>query len=160
MSQFSSLSQVLPMVRFFACVLLVLGSSFIQAGELTVGFAEVDITPELGKKPVYLAGFGQDRQAKKVHDPIMVRAVVLADGDRRIALLSVDVVGLFNPSAERVRKELPGFKYVLVSTTHNHEGPDTLGLWGANPLQSGVDPEYLKKVEAGCVAAEIGRAHV
>lgn len=141
------------MIRFFACGLLVLGSSFLQAGELTVGFAEVDITPELGKKPVYLAGFGQDRQAKKVHDPIMVRAVVLADGDRRIALVSVDVVGLFNPSTERVRKELPGFKYVLVSTTHNHEGPDTLGLWGANPLQSGVDPEYLKKVEAGCVAA-------
>ena len=63
------------------------------AGEFTVGFAEVDITPELGKKPVYMAGFGQDRPAKKVHDPIMTSRVVLADGDTKIALVTVDVVG-------------------------------------------------------------------
>ena len=36
-----------------------------------------------------------------------------------------DVVGLFLPSVERIRKELPGFTYVLVSSTHNHHGPDT-----------------------------------
>lgn len=123
------------------------------AGELTIGLGEVDVTPVLGKKPVYLAGFGQDRKATKVHDPIMARALVLADGDEKVALVSVDVVGLFLPTVERVRAKLPGYKYVLVSATHNHEGPDTLGLWGASPLQSGVDPDYLKKVEAGCVEA-------
>src|SRR5262249_17282172 len=122
-------------------------------GELTVGFAEVDVTPELGAKPVYLAGFGQNRKATKVHDPIMARAVVLSDGDAKIALVSVDVVGLFINSTERVREKLPGFKYVLVSATHNHEGPDTLGLWGRTPVESGVDPDYLKKVEAGCAEA-------
>lgn len=113
----------------------------------------MDVTPELGKKPVFLAGFGQNRKAKKVHDPIMARAVVMADGDEKIALVSVDVVGLFLPSVERVREKLPGFKYVLVSATHNHEGPDTLGLWGPSPVQSGLDPAYLKKVEEGCVEA-------
>ena len=123
------------------------------AGEFTVGFGETDLTPELGKKPVFLAGFGQNRKATKVHDSIIARAVVLADGDDKIALVSVDVVGLFLPTVERVREKLPGFKYVLVSATHNHEGPDTLGLWGASPIQSGIDPEYLKKVEAGCVDA-------
>lgn len=123
------------------------------AGEFTVGFGDADLTPELGKKPVFLAGFGQNRKATKVHDPIMARAVVMADGDEKVALVSVDVVGLFLPVVERVREKLPGFKYVLVSATHNHEGPDTLGLWGASPVQSGIDPEYLKKVEAGCVEA-------
>jgi hypothetical protein len=120
---------------------------------LTVGFADVDLSPELGKKPVYLAGFGQDRKATKVHDPITARAVVLGYGKDRVALVSVDVVGLFLPSVERVRAKLPGFKYVLVSATHNHEGPDTLGLWGPSPLQSGVDPDYLARVEAGCAEA-------
>jgi hypothetical protein len=124
-----------------------------SAGEFSVGFAEVDLTPALGKKPVYLAGFGQNRKATKVHDPITARAVVMGDGDEKIALVSVDVVGLFLPAVERVRAKLTGFKYVLVSATHNHEGPDTLGLWGASPVQSGVDPEYLKKVESGCVEA-------
>ncbi len=125
----------------------------VCAGELTVGFAAVDVTPEIGKKPVYLAGFGENRQATKIHDPISARAVVLADGSTKIALVSVDVVGLFITSIERIREKLPGFKYVLVSATHNHEGPDTLGLWGPNPFQSGVDPEYLKKLEAGCIDA-------
>ena len=134
------------MRRLTALVLLLLPTS---AHALDFGIAEVDVTPEVGKKPVYLAGFGQNRKATKVHDPIMVRAVVLADGAQKIALVSADVVGLFLPSVERVRAELPGFKYVLVSATHNHEGPDTLGLWGASPFTSGVDPDYLARVEAG-----------
>src|SRR5437870_13632933 len=113
------------------------------AGELSVGFAEVDVTPELGAKPVYLAGFGQNRKATKVHDPIMVRATVLADGDARIALVAADVVGLFINSTERVRQKLPAFKYVMVSATHNHEAPDTLGLWVRTPVGSGVDPVYM-----------------
>jgi hypothetical protein len=125
----------------------------VCGGEFSVGFGEADLTPDPGKKPVFLAGFGQNRKATKVHDPIMARAVVMADGDVKIALVSVDVVGLFLPSVERVREKLPGFKYVLVSATHNHEGPDTLGLWGASPIQSGIDPEYLKRVEAGCCDA-------
>jgi|SRR5579883_351674 len=139
----------------FACTLLALLACTLPAtaGEFSVGFGKVDVTPELGKKPVFLAGFGQNRKAKKVHDPIMARAVVMADGDEKIALVSVDVVGLFLPSVERVREKLPGFKYVLVSATHNHEGPDTLGLWGPSPVQSGLDPAYLKKVEEGCVEA-------
>src|SRR5262245_54389815 len=124
-----------------------------RAGEFKVGFGESDVTPEVGKKAVYLAGFGQDRKATGVHDPLMARAVVFADGAEKIAWVSVDVVGLFLPSVENVRKQLPGFKYVMVSSTHNHEGPDTLGLWGPNPFTCGIDSEYLKKVEAGATAA-------
>ncbi|MDY3553200.1 neutral/alkaline non-lysosomal ceramidase N-terminal domain-containing protein [Gemmata sp. JC717] len=141
----------------FACTLsaLALFALPCTAGEFRVGFGEADLTPEVGagKKSVFLAGFGQNRKATTVHDPIMARAVVMADGDEKIAFVSVDVVGLFLPSVERVREKLTGFKYVLVSATHNHEGPDTLGLWGASPVQSGVDPDYLKRVEAGCAEA-------
>ena len=122
---------------------------------LQAGFGEIDITPPVGKnkRPVYLAGFGQNRKASGVNDPIMARAVVLADGPKKIALVSVDLVGLFLEVVSKVRGQLPGFEYVLVSSTHNHEGPDTLGLWGPNPLTSGIDLAYLKQVEAGIVAA-------
>src|SRR5205807_1409410 len=81
---------------------------------LLAGFAEADITPKLGGKPVYLAGFGHDRKATDVLDPIAVRAVVLRHGGQTVAVACADVVGLFLPSVERVRKELPGFTYVLV----------------------------------------------
>ena len=143
------------MPRLILSLLAALGAALpAVAGELSVGFGEADITPALGKAPVFLAGFGQNRLAKSVHDPLFARAVVLADdGKDKVALVSVDVVGLFHPFVESVRAKLPGFKYVLVSATHNHEGPDTLGLWGPNPLQSGVDRDYLAKVQAGCVDA-------
>ena len=122
-------------------------------GSLLVGFAEADITPVLGKKPVYIAGFGKNRTATKVHDPIMVRAIVLEHDKKKIAIVAVDLVGVFNEAVVHVRKELPGYSYVLVSSTHNHEGPDTLGLWGPTLFASGVDPDYLKRVEAGIVQA-------
>ena len=124
-----------------------------SAAGLAVGFGEADITPTLGKEPVYMAGFGQNRKATKIHDPLFARVVVLREGKRKIALASVDLVGFFNPSVVNVRKQLPGFEYVLVSSTHNHEGPDTLGLWGPNPFTSGVNAAYLKMVEEQIVKA-------
>ena len=67
--------------------------------------------------------------------------------------VSVDLVGYFREEVLAVRQQLPGFHYVLVSSTHNHEGPDTLGLWGPNPFKSGVDPQYMKLVRERIVGA-------
>src|SRR5262245_45891478 len=65
---------------------------------LLAGFAEADITPKVGDKdkPVYIAGFGQNRKATAVHGPLKVRAIVLQQGERKIALASVDLIGFFN----------------------------------------------------------------
>ncbi len=146
------MTRILPLV--VALVLLpFVGRAQGPPAALRVGFGAVDITPPLGKKPVYLAGFGKNRLATKIHDPLMARCVVLHDGARKIAIVSVDLVGLFLPVVERVRQRLPGFDYVLVSSTHNHEGPDTMGMWGPSFFQSGIDPDYLKQVENGIVAA-------
>src|SRR5260370_1313612 len=120
---------------------------------MLVGFGEADITPVLGEKPVFMAGFGQDRKATKIHDPLMARAVVLRTGDRKLAIVSIDMVGFFYANVLHVRKELKDFSYVLVSSTHNHEGPDTLGLWGPNPFTSGIDPLYLDHIEKQIVKA-------
>jgi hypothetical protein len=126
-----------------------------EAAALEVGFAEANITPKVQAKgkPVYLAGFGHDRKATGVHDPLMARAVVLRHEEKKIALVSVDLVGYFHPNVESVRKRLGGFTYVLVSSTHNHEGPDTLGIWGASPLQRGIDDDYMALVERRVVKA-------
>jgi len=118
-----------------------------SAPPLRVGVAETDITPELiDGKPVYIAGYGQNRPAKGVHDPLFSRAIVLSDGERRIALAAVDLVGLQYDAVQRIRADLPELDYVMVASTHNHEGPDVLGLWGPSPLKSGVDPDYVSMV--------------
>jgi hypothetical protein len=128
-------------------------NSSSAAADLEAGFADADITPALGDKPVYMAGFGHNRAATKVHDRLFARAVVLRHDGHKVALVSVDLVGFFNPNVIRVRESLKGFDYVLVSSTHNHEGPDTLGLWGPNPFQSGANKDYLKEVEEKVVKA-------
>jgi hypothetical protein len=120
---------------------------------VAVGISEADITPKIGDKPVYMAGFGQNRLAKGVLDPLKARAIVFKEGDKKIAIVSVDLVGFFHTSVESVRKKLDGFTYVLISSTHNHEGPDTLGLWGRTPLTSGIDPDYMKRVEEQIIKA-------
>jgi len=129
-------------------------SAPVNAPVLEAGFAESDITPKVGgDKPVYIAGFGHNRLAKGVHDPLLARVVVFRQGRQKLALVSVDLVGYFNAEVRKVRDQLPGFSYVLISSTHNHEGPDTLGLWGPTGLQSGVDPEYLRHVAKQIVTA-------
>jgi hypothetical protein len=121
--------------------------------ELQAGFAETDITPRVQDKTVFMAGFGHNRKATGVHDPLKARALVLRHGKEKIAIVSVDFIGLFHPRVENVRRRLSGFTYVLIASTHNHEGPDTLGLWGSSPFKSGVDGDYLTEVEKQIVAA-------
>jgi hypothetical protein len=131
---------------FLAAAYVTLPASAEGIG-LEAGFAATDITPKIDGQRVYMAGFGHNRQATGVHDPLQARAVVLKDGDHKLALVCVDLVGYPLPQVIAVRRQLPGFAYVLVSSTHNHEGPDTIGLWGPNPFNSGVDPAYMKFVE-------------
>lgn len=116
----------------------------LAADRTTVGYASADVTPRLGSKPVFIAGYGQNRKATKIHDPLFARAIVLSDGQKRVALAAVDVVGLQYPTVQEIRKRLSGFDYVMVASTHNHEGPDTVGLWGPSPFKSGIDDEFME----------------
>jgi hypothetical protein len=124
-----------------------------HSSSILVGFAETDITPQLGGKPLYMAGFGHDRVALGIHDQLKARAVVISDNSQKIAIVSLDLIGFFYESVLRIRKQLPLFDYVLITSTHNHEGPDTLGLWGPNLFQSGLDPSYQQYVEHQAVQA-------
>lgn len=118
---------------------------------LRVGAAAVDITPPEGA-PVWLAGYGFERPMRRIHDPISARALYLDDGARRVALVVADVVGLSLAAATRIRRLVgPGIE-VVVASTHNHQGPDTLGYWGpailhAVPAETGIRPGYQRGLE-------------
>ena len=141
------------MNRFGVCLFLLalgvgwVGAADVAAQPLRAGYSETDITPSLdGKRPVYIAGYGMNRKAAGVHDPIMARCVVLECGGELIALASVDLVGLQYPAVKEIRSQLPNFRYVMVSSTHNHEGPDVIGIWGRGPFHRGVDDAYVTLV--------------
>lgn len=130
---------------------LLLLLSVPAAEPLRAGAASVDITPDPKAFKVWLAGYGRGRQAEHVTDPIAARALVLEGEGSTVALVCADVVGFFDEFTRRVAGRLPGIQ-VVVSATHTHHAPDTLGLWGSG-ISTGVNPEYLKRVEDACVAA-------
>lgn len=109
----------------------------------------------------WMGGFSNGHPARSVHDELWARAVVLDQGETRLALVSVDLVGFFHDDVLRVREEIAGLDldvdHVVVTATHTHEGPDTMGLWGRSIGNSGYDPEYLAQVRSGVVQA-IGEA--
>jgi hypothetical protein len=177
MSRFSSASLVLA-------ALLSSCSAAPEVGDrLVVGAAAVEITPPVetfedlngngrwdpgepfkdlngdGKwTPTWMAGFGVNRFALGVHDPLWARVLYLRKGNHSVALVACDVVGLLHGRilalTGRDRDGEPMVHHghsddVIICSTHSHSGPDTVGLWGPLPMISGVAPSTLSRLKAG-----------
>ncbi len=100
---------------------------------------------------VWLAGFQNRRAAAGVADELEAVAAVFDDGAMRVGIVTADVVGLSRSFVESVRaahQQRLGLDYLLVHSTHNHNGPDTQGLWGSFWLRSGVDEAYMERLRA------------
>jgi neutral ceramidase len=90
------------------------------------GFAERDITPDLGMEAP--GNYGKSYH-HSFHDPCKVRAVVFDDGRRRVALVGVDLLFLTRHLVTEARAEIEkrcGIKpdRVLIGASHSHSsGP-------------------------------------
>jgi hypothetical protein len=131
------------------------------------GAATRDITPE-NPEGMLLGGFDFNRPCAGVRDPIYARTLVLSDGKTPLVIVTLDLVGLSLVRTDRIRarltREHPAS--ILLVCTHNHQSPDTLGLWGPAlfgllPYQTGLDSGYMTWLEdqiAACVQAAMDRA--
>lgn len=131
-----------------AWVLFVLADSMpIAAAGLRAGAAKTAITPDVRAHHVYMAGYGQNRVATGVHDDLYARCLALGTGDQTLVVCAADLIGLFNDDVVKIREmvkvQAPQVTHLIVASTHDHEGPDTMGLWGPGPLQSGIDENYM-----------------
>ncbi len=152
-----------PRMMIVVCAGFALSCGVAEAAKskrYRVGAASVVITPKVaaGAPPVWLAGYGIGRRAQKVHDDIYARAMVIHDGEFGLAIVACDLVGFFYDEVLKIREAVeklglePKVDYVLVSATHTHAGPDTIGIWG--PFgRTGLIPGHLAKVRAACVEA-------
>ena len=103
---------------------------------------------------IYLAGFGRNRPATGKHDDLWARAIVLQYQKTSIAIVSIDVIGYYSKAnyyglAEIQKLVDPklSINEILITSTHNHEAPDTIGPWGVNPLSDGKYAKYLRFVD-------------
>lgn len=110
----------------------------MTGSQIFMGAAEVDITPE---SPMQLVGMGRvfvahdgetfeyrerDHPATEPHDPLMLQATCLRQGDKKIILLTADL--LYTVALEEVRAAVAtacgiSEDAVFYAATHNHNGP-------------------------------------
>lgn len=124
---------------------------------MLIGYAQTIITPSLAR-PVYMAGFAQNRQATSIHDDLYVRALAMCTRERTIVFCALDLIGFFRPDVQDVIQRVRGHfteltkPEILIASLHPHDGPDTMGLWGPDDRTSGVDPLYLAELKDKTVA--------
>jgi len=94
-------------------------------GRLHAGWAEVDITPPIGAP---LGGYSDRPNGKRstgVHDPVFARAIVLREGEDKVAVVGADLLMTTLNIAELVWQEVGGptglsADDILFTTSHTH----------------------------------------
>lgn len=99
--------------------------------------AKVDLTPPLELKAA-LGGYGarMSKPAVGVHDKVWTKALVLAQGDRKFALVTADVLAFppqFKPAVmERLASEGWSADQVMLLPSHTHTSFDMMALHPGN----------------------------
>ncbi len=138
------------------------------AAVLKAGFAERDITPDLGMEQP--GGYGKSFH-RSLHDPCKVRAAVFDDGAQRVAVVGIDALIIREPTVRAARKAIeqrcgiPPAAVVLAASHSHSSGPTGMVLPGefdhasdlvkelAYEKSSCADPKYLELVEKQIVEA-------
>lgn len=133
-------------------ILLLIGCTPPKESEkgagLLVGVSKATINPPLGS---FIAGDQQNRVFTGILDSLYAKALMVYDGDKAIALVTVDCIGLLYPELQKVREAVAQMPFdipfspenIVISSTNTHSGPDVVGIWGKDYSQSGRDPEYM-----------------
>src|SRR5947207_12431620 len=125
--------------------------------ELLAGAATAVITPNLG---VSICGSMQDRRADNIHDDLTARALVLDNGESKIALVLLDLIAARKEWLSEIKHQINGFTKIpmaniLISCTHTHSAVTPVEVFQSNP-----DTTYVKWAAprvADCVRVALGR---
>lgn len=141
----------------FAVSALLFATSFADAEKGTVNavWHSEKITCEIGDK---LAGYGGNDVSVEIHDDLYACCLALDDGKNKVALVSLDLLGMDIAFIRRIRGifaaelGIPADS-VMVSCTHTHEGPNTRlsGPW--TPDNDTVNERYMAFLYARMEAA-------
>jgi len=98
---------------------------------------------------LWLAGFSMSRPMQSIADDIWARATVIEQGETRIGVVTLDLIGFFYDEVLVARQAAAlesDLDHVIITSTHVHEAPDTMGIWGPNLARSGINPDFMSHV--------------
>lgn len=115
---------------------------------LLAGASQVNINPE--QLPVYLAGGFIYRKAHSQLDNLYAKAIILDDGENRIAIAVVDSTALPRELIDAVKRkvnERTGLRsdQIMISATHTHSAPNARRRWGNE--ESEANDAYIRLLE-------------
>lgn len=124
---------------------------------LRVGFGDVEITPPEG---LLMCGGLEPRKSVGTDDPLRAKTLVACQGDKRIAVVGVDIIGLplafcNQAIAEAVHRTGIPRECIMISCSHTHSGPYTEeGLYSF-----GVTNQPYLNTLPGLIASSIEQAN-
>ncbi|MCB9665437.1 MAG: hypothetical protein H6732_15095 [Alphaproteobacteria bacterium] len=116
---------------------------------------------------IWVAGYQNNKPAMGVRgadqglmgegDGLEVRALVLDQGQTRIALVTIDAIGWMHDDNLRRREKVIAagldVDHVIITSSHSHAAPDSMGIYGRTQSDGGYDLDYALQVDDAVVAA-------
>jgi len=131
------------MKRIFIYILAIISISLnVQAQKLAVGAAFRNISPNM---PVLVSGgTGTPSPAKIMQGELTTRVLVITKGNVKMAIVSIDNLGVPKVVGDRIRALVPKIKAenIVIGATHTHSAPDVYGF-ADEKGNSGTDLKYI-----------------
>ncbi|HEY3394050.1 MAG TPA: hypothetical protein VGK58_15160 [Lacipirellulaceae bacterium] len=132
------------MLRYSILLLVVVGYSLASPAqaELRVGVGKTIITPD-PLLPVS-GGVGPSQPTTGKRGELSARAMVLQQGETKVAIVQLDLLGFPSVLTARVHKQVPRIpaQNILIGSTHTHSAPDCYGFPGLGG-KSSANLEYM-----------------
>ena len=121
---------------------------------LRAGVGREVITPPVG---IRMFGYTvQECVAESVERELTATALILTDGETKVALVACDLLMIQSPHVDRIRLKIADNlsiqdDHVLINTSHTHLGPMLPGWQEDSDDQSELQQRYLNSLEASLV---------
>jgi hypothetical protein len=147
-------------------LLMVVPAGTALAEPLRAGVSTVDLTPPL-EWGFALGGYGErmSKPAEAIHDSVLAKGLVLAQGEKRYAIVTIDILGLPPNIKPQVLAALSGQGWsadnVMLLPSHSHASLEMAQLNDKNTLgipQIGIFDKRLMEHTVGVLAKAIAQA--
>lgn len=144
-------------MRWITSLIIVLSLALAQESfaQLRAGVAKAEITPPIGGA-MYGYGARGANVSEGVHDALYAKALVLDDGESRLAIVTLDLGSFARENTSNVKeivKERTGIENVLCIVSHTHSGPR------AAPDFPSIEEPWIREAEqriAGAIVEAAG----